>query len=128
MAITKLSKLKEFGVFHDFSWGTDFEPFKKFNLIYGWNRSGKTTISRIFSSCEKKAIYDPEKFKQFPENGEFEIKTDDGLTIKSSDIANCPLQVKVFNQDFIENLKGCHSGLKVRGEINIGQPSQYQES
>ena len=63
--ITKISKLKNFGIFHDFSWKTELPEFKRFNLIYGWNRSGKTTVSRIFGSCEKKCCYDKEKFEQY---------------------------------------------------------------
>ncbi|MBK8954975.1 MAG: AAA family ATPase [Saprospiraceae bacterium] len=100
--IKQVSKLKKFGIFDNFNWNSDLPEFKKFNLIYGWNRSGKTTLSRIFASCEKKSVYDKEKFKQFPEHGEFEIKTDDGSVIKSLDIATSNLKVKVFNQDFID--------------------------
>ncbi len=101
--ITKISKLKSFGIFYDFSWKTELPEFKKFNLIYGWNRSGKTTISRIFASCEKKCVYDEEKFKQYPENGEFEIKTHDNTTLKNIDVATNVLPIKVFNQDFIDD-------------------------
>jgi len=102
--ITKITKLKNFGVFHDFSWKTEIPEFKKFNLIYGWNRSGKTTISRVFASCEKKCTYDKDKFKQYPENGEFDIKTD-STTLKNTDVATNSLPIKVFNEDFInENI------------------------
>lgn len=101
--ITKIPKLKNFGVFHDFTWKTELPEFKKFNLIYGWNRSGKTTVSRVFASCEKKCTYDKDKFKQYPENGEFEIKTSDNVTIKNSDVANDILSIKVFNKDFIDD-------------------------
>jgi wobble nucleotide-excising tRNase len=101
--ITKISKLKDFGVFQDFSWKTDLPEFKKFNLIYGWNRTGKTTISRVFTSCERKSLYDKDKFRQYPENGEFELKISDNTTIKETDVANNTLQVKVFNQDFIDD-------------------------
>jgi wobble nucleotide-excising tRNase len=100
--IRKIAKLKNFGVFHDFVWRVELSDFKKFNLIYGWNRSGKTTISRIFASCEKKCTYDKDKFKQYPENGEFEIKTDDGIIVKNTDVATNVLPIKVFNQDFID--------------------------
>lgn len=99
--ITKISKLKNFGIFHDFSWKVELPEFKKFNLIYGWNRSGKTTLSRAFESCEKKCNYDNDKFNQYPENGEFEIKTNEN-TIKNTDVATNVLPIKVFNQDFIE--------------------------
>ncbi len=101
--ISKISKLKNFGIFHDFSWGPNISEFKKFNLIYGWNRSGKTTISRIFASCEKKILYDREKFKQYPEEGIFEISTTDGSKIKSTSIENNLLHIKVFNKDFIDD-------------------------
>ena len=111
--ITKISKLKNFGIFHEFTWKTELLDFKKYNLIYGWNRSGKTTISRVFASCEKKCTYDKENFKQYPatfdeggmltEQGEFEIKTSDNTTVKNTDVATNVLPIKVFNQDFIDN-------------------------
>jgi len=101
--ITKISKLKNFSIFHDFTWKKELPEFKKFNLIYGWNRSGKTTISRVFASCEKKRTFDKDKFKQYPENGEFEIKTSDNANIKSTDVAVNTLPIKVFNKDFIDD-------------------------
>ena len=101
--IEKISKLKRFGIFYDFTWKIELNNFKKYNLIYGWNRSGKTTISRVFASCEKKCTYDNDQFKQYPENGEFEIKTVDGITIKNTDVAMNVLPIKVFNQDFIND-------------------------
>ena len=96
----KVSKLKKFGIFRDFSWSSDTPDFARFNLIYGWNKSGKTTFSRIFSTCEKKTT----EFKQYPKDGEFEIKTD-STTLKNTDVATNSLPIKVFNEDFInENI------------------------
>lgn len=100
--INKITKLKNFAIFKDFTWKSELPEFKKFNLIYGWNRSGKTTISRIFASCEKKCTYDKDRFNQYPENGEFEIKLYDGRTIKNTDVATNVLKIKVFNKDFID--------------------------
>jgi len=101
--ISKINKLKNFGIYKDFTWKSELPEFKKFNLIYGWNRSGKTTISRVFASCEKKCTYDKDKFKQYPENGEFEIKIDDGRNIKNTDVTTNVLPIKVFNKDFIDD-------------------------
>ncbi len=99
--ITRISKLKSFGIFHDFSWkDIELPEFKRFNLIYGWNRSGKTTISRIFASCEKKCVYDDAKFRLYPEGGEFEIKTSDNATIKNTDVITNTSPIKVFNKRF----------------------------
>ena len=101
--IKKITYLKNFGIFQDFVWDNDhLGEFKKFNLIYGWNRSGKTTISRVFASCEKKCI-DEHNFKQYPPNGKFEIQTDDNITVNSDNVQESPLQVKVFNQDFVDD-------------------------
>jgi wobble nucleotide-excising tRNase len=49
-------RIKDYGVFKDFSLPTDgtLDEFKKRNLIYGWNYSGKTTLSRIFRAFEQK--------------------------------------------------------------------------
>ena len=50
----------------------------------------------------EKCTYDKDKFKQYPENGEFGIKTDDGTAVKNTDVATNILPIKVFNQDFID--------------------------
>ncbi|MBU4486158.1 MAG: AAA family ATPase, partial [Candidatus Delongbacteria bacterium] len=100
--IKAISQLKNFGIFHDFSERQILPEFKRFNLIYGWNRSGKTTFSRIFSGCEKKSGYDENKFKQFPKDGEFELITANNIKIKSKEISTNDLSIKVFNQDFID--------------------------
>ncbi|MCY4172046.1 MAG: AAA family ATPase [Bacteroidetes bacterium] len=69
----KVSKLKNFGIFRDFKWKQDTPDFAKFNLIYGWNRTGKTTLPRVFVACEKQTF----QFKEYPQGGEFEIKVKD---------------------------------------------------
>ena len=97
--ITKATKLTNFGIFHDFAWKPGIPEFKKYNLIYGWNRSGKTTISRCFSACERRSV----GFKQYPSAAQFQITLDDNSHIKSEDVEKCILPVKVFNKDFIED-------------------------
>lgn len=94
----QVSKLKRFGIFRDFEWDSDTPDFSRFNLIYGWNKSGKTTFSRAFVACEKKAT----EFKQYPTNGEFEIKTDNGV-INHSNCNNGTKLIRVFNKDFIDD-------------------------
>ena len=100
--LKKIAKIKNFGIYKDFDWN-NLPCLKKYNLIYGWNRSGKTTISRIFSSCEKKSRFNNENFREYPENGEFELLMNSGETIKSNNIENTNIPTRVFNQDFIED-------------------------
>ncbi len=100
--IKNIESLSDFGIFQNSEWN-DLPDFKRFNLIYGWNRCGKTTLSRVFSSCEKKSTYHTDTFKQFPVNGEFEITLYDTTLIKSKEIAKSSLAIRVFNQDFIDS-------------------------
>jgi wobble nucleotide-excising tRNase len=100
-SIKKIKSLNEFGIFQNYEWG-ELPHFKKYNLIYGWNRCGKTTLSRVFSSCEKKSIFNKDLFKQYPINGEFEITLSNNSYVKSKEIENLSLSIRVFNQDFID--------------------------
>lgn len=52
--ITKLD-ISKFGLYKDYSWNTEIgntETFRRLNIIYGRNYSGKTTLSRIFKCIE----------------------------------------------------------------------------
>ena len=53
-SIQRISRLRHPGVLRDFTWPADLPDFGRFNLIYGWNGSGKTTISRVFRAIEQR--------------------------------------------------------------------------
>ncbi len=100
--ITKIQRIKQFAVFKDFQWDLcaqdeNAKPieFKKLNIIYGRNYSGKTTISRIMRALETRKI--PEKY----DNPEFSLLCSDATTINQSTLANHTLDVRVFNEDFV---------------------------
>lgn len=61
--ITKVNKIKDFGVFKNFN-SNFLSEFKTFNLIYGWNYSGKTTLSRVFRCLEKGQLHN-DKYRRF---------------------------------------------------------------
>jgi len=49
--ISKINKIKNLGlVFSNYTWDSTIPDFKQFNLIYGWNGTGKTTLSRLFDA------------------------------------------------------------------------------
>tara|TARA_B100000609_G_C16950660_1_gene298920 strand:- start:116 stop:370 length:255 start_codon:yes stop_codon:yes gene_type:complete len=50
--IKKINHIKNFGVFNDYRRSGTIQDFEKVNIIYGWNYSGKTTISRVFQCFE----------------------------------------------------------------------------
>ncbi len=97
--IKKIHLLKDFGVFSDFKWNTLPELNQK-NIFYGWNYSGKTTLSKIFTSLRDNEI--PASF-----NGcDFKLILSDNSEITKANISTNELDVIVFNSEYVrENLK-----------------------
>jgi wobble nucleotide-excising tRNase len=94
--------IANFGSFNGFRWDTDVrEPhgavgrFKKLNILYGRNYSGKTTLSRIFRSFEVGQT--PSRY----ENPSFQIKTVNGLWTQAQ-LSAQGTPIRVYNKDFIE--------------------------
>ena len=98
--IKSINKIDNFGVFQNYTKPVDFEDFALKNIIYGWNYSGKTTLSRVFSSIESKALH-PDYL-----SAKFKVEKADNSFVNEQSIEQESLKSKVFNSDFIEaNLK-----------------------
>lgn len=54
--INKIKKIKGFGLFDNYQTDSNLPDFQKYNLIYDWNASGKTTLSRLLRCFELKKI------------------------------------------------------------------------
>jgi len=94
--IIRIDKIKGHKIFRDFNWPSSLNNFENFNLIYGWNGSGKTTISNLFRAIENR--------KNIQE-GVIEFSLQDGRIIDGSQISeqtSLP-QVRVFNRDFVND-------------------------
>jgi len=100
--ISKINKIKNLGlVFKNYTASTDLPVFKQSNLIYGWNGTGKTTLSRLFDAIGGVPIV----------GLEYEIEDDSGTKFKYGETYN--KKVRVFNQDFIsDNVKILESRAK----------------
>ena len=94
--IERINKIKDFGLFKNFKWHSNLQNFCQYNLIYGWNYSGKTTLSRIFGCIELKELH-----SDF-QNAEFELTDDKNNKITQSGLDNSSYQFRVFNTDFVE--------------------------
>jgi len=97
--ISKINKIKEFGIFRDFSWSSNLDEFKKFNLLYGWNGSGKTTLSKLFTALEQKN--DVNLLKNLS-NYEFSFTIDNSTSINENNYTTNDLNLFVFNEIFKE--------------------------
>ena len=103
MKIQKIQKITDFGIYKDFSLDQKLPNFEKFNLIYGWNYSGKTTLSRIFDFLGNPSEINIQR------KGYFEVLDSNNQLLVSSN-AKSPQNCKVFNRDFIDrNFRQVHS-------------------
>lgn len=99
--IKKIHTIRKIGVFQDYRRNGDLRDFDDKNIIYGWNYSGKTTLSRLISFLDKESDIDTDF-----SNVEFDIELDDNTRINQSNRTSSPVLVKVFNSDFVrKNLR-----------------------
>ncbi len=96
MKVRKINSISNLGQYINFEWPHGLSEFEKYNFFYGWNYSGKTSLSRIFRCLEVK-----EKHHDYQNMG-FSLLNEDGKTITDKDIAKDFL-IRVFNEDFIED-------------------------
>lgn len=88
--ITCIKRLRDCGIFKDFTWPSDLPKFGRLNLIYGLNATGKTTLSRILRCLEKRTK---------PE-GDVTVVLD-GRELRGDDFPSESVSVRVFSRDFI---------------------------
>ena len=105
MRIARLTKIERHRVFRDFFWPNELPAFAQFNVIYGWNGTGKTTLSSLFEHLQEKCAIS---------EGEVEFELDNGNRITGGDTAaaNVP-PVRVFNRNFVARI------IETIGENNV---------
>lgn len=92
--LKSIERIKGLGVYQSYSKPAGTQDFGIKNLIYGWNYSGKTTLSRLFAQIEAKST-NPDL-----SDCEFTISTDEG-SITEKNFSGCSLSARVFNSDFV---------------------------
>lgn len=98
--IKRILHIKNFGVFQSYRRTGDIQDFNELNIIYGWNYTGKTTISRMFRCFENAELH-----QDYP-SAEFEIVDTDDNRYSNTVLALTNTKMRVFNTDFIfKNLK-----------------------
>jgi len=120
MKIEKINNIKNFGQFNNFKWPKDLPEFTKYNFFYGWNYSGKTTLSRIFRCFELKKLHSDYQ------EAKFEIQTD-GETFTERNL-NQNIPIRVFNEDFIEeNFDWNNENADIEPVLILGKESKELE-
>jgi energy-coupling factor transporter ATP-binding protein EcfA2 len=94
MRLQRVSKAREHRVFKDFAWPKELLPFGRFNLVYGWNGTGKTTLSNLLRSIQTRTPI-----------VEGDVAFDFGGQVVSGknlpDSGSWLPEVRVFNRDYV---------------------------
>lgn len=90
--------INKLGRFNNFNFN-GVDDFKRFNVFYGWNYSGKTTLSRAFM------VFDTKKIPEHYDDGfDFTLEKIDGNILNpNTEVDRNSLQTKVFNSDYVED-------------------------
>jgi wobble nucleotide-excising tRNase len=117
--IKKFKTIKSLAVFRDFSWdkhvispNNEPDEFKKINILYGRNYSGKTTLSRIIRALET-GVLSPNYAEP-----QFSVLWDDNTETTNSPLQTHGKAIRVFNEDFVrENLSFLMDTSGQNGEV-----------
>jgi Uncharacterized protein conserved in bacteria len=120
--IKKIESISGLGIFQNFSWNSSaLEEFKDKNIIYAWNYSGKTTLSRLFSSLREKTIHNDYQ------GAHFKITTNTG-SLDTNTLNSFPFQVEVFNSDYIkDNLRWGFDEKISAISFEVGDTAKYSK-
>lgn len=119
MRISRLSKIKNYRVFRNFVWPNELPAFAQFNVIYGWNGTGKTTLSSLFAHLQDG--------RAIPQ-GDVEFELDSSTKCSGADIPNSNVpRVRVFNRDFVAKTIESIGQSKVAPIYFLGEESIEQQ-
>ncbi|MGL4520397.1 MAG: AAA family ATPase [Phocaeicola sp.] len=116
--ITKIPKIKDYGIFEDFSWDVGTQDFNRYNLFYGWNGSGKSTLSSLLSelTLDNQAQLHPlSKWNITTQRGQVMPNMVDGI----------PMNIYVFNKAFVE--KNVFTENHVKGIVYLSEKKKDEK-
>lgn len=122
----------QFGLFNNYAWDIAIqnETFKKLNIIYGRNYSGKTTLARMFKCVEDAVMH--RDYQQC----QFKVTLDNGQQITNNNLSDFArhYKIRVYNTDFVrENLGWLHRDdgtikpFTILGAANVELEKQIEE-
>ena len=111
--LTKIKKIRNLGVFDNYTTAADLPAFGRFNVVYGENGSGKTTFSRLLAALESGTHTD------YPDL-EYAIDSQSGALTQGKKYLR---GVRVFNSDYVEANIGRFDG-PLRHILIVGEENK----
>lgn len=95
MKFTRLTPVRRYRIFRNFTWSAALPDLARYNIFYGWNGSGKTTLSSIFQAIERNAALEAGECEAFFEGGSLRSVDFTGDHVRPS--------VRVFNRAYVDS-------------------------
>lgn len=115
----RIESISQAAVWHGYDGRTSAAPdFARYNLIYGWNASGKTTLSRVFGLLSRPTV------SRLPAGAHVRVSVGQEVLDSRKEQDRGRIPVCIFNRDFIDaNLQQADytqaPALFIVGEDNI---------
>jgi wobble nucleotide-excising tRNase len=117
--INNLTYAKGLGIFRDYAPTVGLKPFNRFNLFYGCNGSGKSTIAALLRDIELKR-----QSLLFPDS-QWKIASSNG-DIDNNNVEANALNIRVFNKDFV--IANVFTPDGVKGIVYISEKSGSEKA
>jgi wobble nucleotide-excising tRNase len=124
MKIAKFNRIKA-RTYYDFSWPSNLPEFAEYNLIYGWNGTGKTTLADILRMIEKRQSVEQDGVQDF--SIAYGTKT---ITPANIATDTAPPSIRVFNRAFVDGNVFSEDGatpIFFIGEENIEKQKELEK-
>ncbi len=92
MPIDRICRITGHRIFRDFSWPNELEDFKRYNLVYGWNGTGKSTLACLLRHLQRRAPVT---------EGTITIRAN-GVDLGGDRFDTFLEPIRVFNSEFVE--------------------------
>lgn len=115
MRIARIAKAHGYRIFRDFIWpATGLNDFSRYNVIYGWNGAGKTSLSTVFRHLQlKQPIFE----------GQVQVLVNQAI-VNGADFGTAPLPaLRVFNRDTVDRSVFESAGQQLPPVFFLGEDS-----
>lgn len=96
--LRRIESIANAAVWSDFDGRTSHAPdFGRYNLIYGWNACGKTTLSRVFG------LLNGTRITRLPAGARVRVSVGEDVLDSAKEQDRGRVLVRIFNRDFIDD-------------------------
>ena len=109
--IQKIDRVGPDGVLQDFEWPRELPNFTRYNIVYGWNGTGKSILSRLLARLSEPPMGNASASATL---------TVDDRQLSLDELASHQPMVRVFNRDYIDGNLAANQQKGLAPVYNLG--------